>query len=618
MNMDNTAKTDKNKTTKRRLTGGTIARRIVTGLLFVIFFMVMELNCNSVWGWILLAIATAGFTCLFELGPLKRRLFKTLAWIGFVLILVCITLVTWPQMKRVPAVTYKNPVEADTVTVSDGKISGVYNKEGNVEIYAGIPYAAPPVGDLRWKEPQDPEPWEGVLKADTFAPMSMQPRDLPIYYSLSQIIGYHDYKWFDLSDNYRPAVSEDSLYLNIWKPAGDLSDLPVLVYIHGGSLQTGQPWYGDYSGENLAKEGVIVVNMGYRLGVFGYLALDELKAESPNGTTGNYGLLDQIKALEWVRDNIRAFGGDPDNVTLAGESAGSASVSALCTSPLAKGLFKRVILESSTVASKVPPHSFAEYEEARNTGLKVMDEYDAHSLSELRALEADKIVGSATDVHHITVDGYALTETPYESYKKGIHNEEAILHGFNSKESGPFLLFTTVTLNNYEDLVRGYFGEYSDELLYHYSPQTDAEAAEMWAEIYGAVFFDYPHYALARAALENGIPAYEYYFSKQNGRLGSWHSGEEIYAYRNIPDSSSLFDRSDRELMNIMSSYFLNFVKTGNPNGKDPDGNDLPEWEISKDPAIYLELGDGVAPIREKERKLALFDILDRMNGSED
>ena len=146
-----------------------------------------------------------------------------------------------------------------------------------MEVYAGIPYAAPPVGELRWREPQDPVPWEGVLRADTFAPMSMQVVNSNLYSSLAQIIGYHDYQ-ISLHDNFRDAVSEDSLYLNIWKPAGEQEKLPVIVYVHGGSLQTGQPWYADYSGEGLARKGVIVVNFGYRLGVFGFYADEELMA----------------------------------------------------------------------------------------------------------------------------------------------------------------------------------------------------------------------------------------------------------------------------------------------------------------------------------------------------
>ena len=173
--------------------------------------------------------------------------------------------------------------------------------------------------------------------------MSMQVVQPPVISSLAQIIGYHDWS-ASLSDNWRPPVSEDSLYLNIWKPRGICENLPVIVYIHGGSLQTGQPWYDDYSGESFAENGVITVNMGYRLGIFGFLAEGSLLEE--DGTTGNYGLLDQIKALEWVRDNIAQFGGNPGNVTIIGESAGAVCVDALCVSPLAKGLFAKAVLES--------------------------------------------------------------------------------------------------------------------------------------------------------------------------------------------------------------------------------------------------------------------------------
>ncbi|MBQ3159468.1 MAG: carboxylesterase family protein, partial [Clostridia bacterium] len=187
--------------------------------------------------------------------------------------------------------------------------------------------------------------------------------------------------------------------------------------------------------------------------------------ESDSGTTGNYGLLDQIKALEWVRQNVSAFGGDPDNVTLAGESAGAASVSALCTSPLAKGLFRRAILESSTVASAEPPHSFRTMAEALASGKEQKERYGVSTPAELRALPAERIVNEAYTQHHMTVDGYALTETPYESYKKGVHNEEALLHGYNAEESGPFILFGHANLKNYEGKIRDYFRDYADEVL---------------------------------------------------------------------------------------------------------------------------------------------------------
>ena len=586
-------------------------RRIITILLFAIFFLILELNQNTIWGWIALFILTAAFFVLWETGVFKQHLILTIdSWLLFIGGFIAILFLTWPPMERVPATTAENPVRTGIVEVTGGKVRGVLNEEGDVELYTGIPYAAAPVGDLRWKEPQDPEPWDDVLEADHFAPMFEQPRNLPIYYSLYQIIGYHDYQWFNTKDNYRPAVSEDALYVNVMKPAGEQQGLPVYVYIHGGSLQTGQPWFSDYQGESMAREGVIYVNMHYRLGVFGYLALEELQEESPNGTTGNYGLLDQIKALEWVRDNIAAFGGDPDNVTLGGESAGSAAVSALATSPLAQGLFRRVFLESSTVAGKEPPHSFRLLPEALEAGEKVKERYQVTTLEELREIPANKIVESTSTEHHMTVDGYALTETPYESYRKGVHNEEAILHGYNKKESAAFLIFSNATMQNYEERVRAYFENYADDVLALYPAATDKQAEEMWAEIYGAVFFDYPHYCLNRLAVENEIPVREYYFTKENGRIGSFHSGEEVYFYGNIPADSKLFDEADHELMDTAFGYLINYIKTG-----DPNGSGLPEWPENTDSQRLMELGENVSVIGESARKLAFFELLDRMQG---
>lgn len=620
-------------------------------LIFVIMLAVTELNKDTVWGFILAAVL---FVCFLLLHrsiakgalPGKTWLWKLISWPAWIVLFFLILILTWPPVKTVPAAAQADPEKTGIISVAQGDLQGVVNEAGTVEIFAGIPYAKPPVGELRWREPQDPDSWEGVLQADHFAPMSMQPRNLPIYDSLKQIIGFHDYK-LTLDDNWIPPVSEDSLYLNVWKPAGDVSGLPVLVFIHGGSLQTGQPWFGDYSGEGLAEDGVIVVNMAYRLGVFGYFADAELAAESEHGTTGNYGLLDQIKALEWVRENIAAFGGDPGNVTLAGESAGSASVSALCTSPLAKGLFRRAIMESSTTASIVPPHSFRTMEEALESGAEMKNRCGASAPADLRAIPAEKIAGEAEEQHHMTVDGYALTETPYESYRRGVHNEEAILHGYNSLESAAFILFDEANLGNYEAKVRDYFGEHSEEVFALYPITTDEEVRAYWAEIWGAVFFDYPHYCLNRLAADNGIPAYEYYFTKTNGRLGPWHSGEMIYCYGNIPEDSALFDARDRELSRQMQSYWVNFARTGDPNGAalpaagdagqggniSSDAGDvrqaegippaaessareetaLPVWEENRSSSIVMEFGEKTEIISEREHEL--FRILDEMDG---
>ncbi len=570
----------------------------------LVVLALLELNRNRVSGWVLALVLMA------EYAVLRKRLGKSGRFICFLclLALLCANqFITVGPVKLHPAVAGKTGGETEVVTVHDGSLTGVYTADRAVEVYAGIPYAAPPVGELRWREPQDPEPWKGILKADSFAPMSMQPQNSAIYNSLAQIVGYHDYR-ISTKDNYREANSEDALYLNIWKPAGEQEKLPVLVYVHGGALQTGQPWYADYSGEGLARKGIIVVNMGYRLGVFGFLATEELAAESPNGTTGNYGLLDQIKALQWVRDNIEAFGGDPDNVTLAGESAGSACVSALCTSPLVRGLFRRVIGESSTVTAPKPTHSFRRMEEALKTGRETLARFHVSDMKELRQVDAEKLVVAADTNHHITVDGYVLKETPWESYQKGEHNEEAILHGFNALEGTPFILFEQANLKNYEEKVRRYFGEYADEVLALYPAGSDAEAKKLWTDIYSAYFFTYGHYCWAGQALENGIPCYEYYFSKDNGRLGSWHSGEEVYCYNNIPENSSLYDSRDRELADLFSSCFVNFARSG-----DPNGDEIPQWEASRTGNELMGFGETTG--MTSDRFLPLYDILERMNS---
>lgn len=597
------------KKMKRKNRG--ILWRILFVILVILLFAVLELGKHTLSGWIIAALLLAGFYWL-RAAKLKetKRGIRFLSWICLLVLCGVILWISWPPIRPVPAVAGKNPEKTDVVHLEQGDLTGVVSEDGEIEIYAGIPYAEPPVGDLRWKEPVPAGKWEGVLEADTFAPMSMQTQRLPIYNSLQQIIGFHDYKFFDFTDNYREPASEDSLYVNIWKPAGSgLKDLPVMVYVHGGTLQTGQPWYEDYSGQGLAHKGVIVVNLAYRLGVFGYFADPAFAEESPNGTTGNYGLLDQILALQWVHDNIEAFGGDPDNITLAGESAGSASVTAICTSPLAKGLFRRLIAESSTVTAPEPAHSFWPMEDALAAGEEMKARYGAETPEELRALPAEKIAKELNTFHYMTVDGYALTETPYESYAKGIHNEEAQLQGYNQKEADPFIIFDQANLKNYEQKIRKSFeGAYADQVLALYPAATDEEARQNWANIYTAVLFTYGHYCLGRQATANNIPSYTYYFTKDNGRLGSWHSGEEVYLYGNIPPSSKLYTEEDRALSEIFMNYVINFMKNGDPNGKG-----LPEWRQTIDGKNVLELGDTVgeteAPYQE------LFRILDEIQG---
>ena len=564
-----------------------------TILISILMGAVLELNKNTLFGWFLFALTAAGMAVISVkyMGSWKWWK-KGLCILGYLAVCVGIVFISWPPVRQVPAADTANPQKTEVYSTVYGDVRGVVLGSG-VELFAGIPYAAPPVDELRWKKPQDPEPWSSVLECDTFAPMSMQTQNLPIYNSLAQIIGYHDYK-VSLKDNYREAFSEDSLYLNIWKPAGTLKKAPVAVYIHGGSLKTGQPWYQDYSGEGYAKDGV------------GFLATEEMLESE--GTAGNFGLLDQIKALEWVRQNIESFGGDPDNITIIGESAGAVCVDALCVSPLASGLFKRAVLESSTISSKQPPHSYRLFDEALSSGRELMGRYNCASLDQLREIPAEKLVGEQETQHHVTIDGYVLPDTPYNLRKTGVHNEEAVVHGYNAEESGPFILFSHANLKNYEEKVRRWAGEYADDILALYNPSTDEEADRYWAKIYGAIFFNYSHYCLNRLEQEKGVPSWEYLFMKDNGRLGSWHSGEMVYTFGVIPEDSGLYTEEDRQLSNTMHSYLVNFVKSGDPNSETLSG-----FEESPDSSKVMEFGTHTGMIEEPD--LALYEILDRMYG---
>ncbi len=578
---------------------------LFSGLIFILTGAFLELNKHTLPGWVLFTILTAGMIWA-GVGPAKKmkRPGRALCPLGYLALCAVILLASWPPVKRVPASDGESVHRTAVYATAGGDVRGVVLQSG-VELFAGVPYAAPPVGDLRWKKPRDAEKWSGVLECDSFAPMSMQSQSLPIVDSLSQIIGYHDYS-FSLKDDYRQARSEDSLYLNIWRPSGEVEGAPVAVYIHGGSLKTGQPWYRDYSGEGFAKDGIIVVNMGYRLGVFGFLCTEEMLREE--GTGGNFGLLDQIKALEWVRDNIASFGGDPHNVTLIGESAGAVCVDALCASPLAEGLFKRAILESSTLSSVSPPHSFRSLDAALSSGAALMQRYGCTGLDDLRRIPAEKLAGGQETEHHVTVDGFVLTDTPHALRMRGIHNEEALLHGYNAEESGPFILFSRADLKNYEGKVRAWAGSAADEILRLYDPATDAEADEYWARIYGAVFFNYPHYCLDRLAKKTGEPAWEYLFARDNGRLGCWHSGEMVYAFGTIPEDSRLYTEEDRRLSDMMHAFWCGFIRNGDPNSGGFSG-----FEQSPDSSSVMVFGTDAGMAAEPD--LALYGILDRMYG---
>lgn len=597
---------------------------VVIILITLLYLVILELSKNTILGWIIgvfVAIAMISYRgFLADKGMLGIKV-KLITWGLFIGILCANYLLTSPPYKNVPAVDNKNPDVTEVVHVAQGDLTGVYNADHSVKVYAGIPYAKPPVGELRFKEPQAPDSWDSVRTCDAFGPMAMQPRSNTLYDSLSHILGWHDYQ-VKLGDEYIEPMSEDCLYLNVFAPEnmGD-EPLPVIFYIHGGSLTIGQSSYTEYRGEDLAKRGVIFVNFAYRLGVFGYYTADDLKAESPNNTTGNYGLLDQIAALNWVKDNIAAFGGDPDRITIAGESAGSSSVNAICVSPLTEGLFNYAIAESSGILAYKPFHTFRDYSEAIEQGNMVREEFNARSSMELRDIPAEELVKTASNQSAMTVDGYAIVEQPYLTYEKGENHEKALLNGFNAKEADAFNLGIKATAENYEELLAEDIGDYASDMAKVVpadSPQRDqhfivdamGDAKGALNQAYSAIWFSYSHYLWNNYMVKQGKPAYEYYFTKTNNSLSNYHAGEIPYAYGNLWRHPGLYNEDDYKLSDIMQQYFVNFAKTGDPNGEG-----LPKWEVR---AVgnnqLLQLDTDIKMTDDPNKKL--YKVIDRYEES--
>lgn len=547
----------------------------------------------------------------------KKILIRAIPVVAFIITTAIILPLTKPSVERKSAAYYSKPVATEVMTLANGKVQGVYSKDKKVEIYAGIPYAKAPIGDLRWKAPQDVEDWSDVKDCSYFAPKSMQPANNAITSSLVDIYsakGWHP----DYNMEPEQNMSEDSLYLNIWKPHTDKKDLPILVFIHGGSLTTGSSAYEDYNGEEMAKKEVIMITIQYRLGVFGYFAHEELAKEDEHGSTGNYGLLDQIKALEWINKNASYFGGDKDNITVAGESAGSSSVSAICASPLAKNLFKRAIGESSSLVVKKAPHTYRTKVKALEIGKKIMKEFKCSSIEELRKIPANKLVNTKYSNSEMTLDGHALTKDPYEVYLNKENNEEALLNGYNVMEADAFVvpqyLFSPTNKNNIKERLTKAFGdEISTKLCEIYKDKIEKDAFKVFNEIYSVYWFIQPHHSWSNMALNKNIPVYRYQFTKENHFHTTYHAGEMIYAYGNIKNSPYdwRYDESDEKLSETMLSYWSNFAKTG-----DPNGNGLPTWEPYKGNGDgVMELGTNVCKI--SDRYLAVYPLIEQYIDSQ-
>ena len=476
------------------------------------------------------------------------------------------------------------------VTIANGRVEGVVDAATGIRMFKGIPFAQPPVGDLRWKEPQPVKNWEGVLKADHFGPNAMQ----------KNVFGDMLFR--------SSGMSEDCLYLNVWTPAKTGKEkLPVLVYFYGGGFVAGDGSESRYDGESLAQRGIVTVTVNYRLGIFGLLAHPELTKESSHQASGNYGLLDQHAALVWVQKNIAAFGGDPNRVTIDGESAGSISVCDQMASPLNKGLFSAAIGESGGILS-IPTLADGE---KRGAGFQKM--VGANSLADLRAIPADKLLDLASKQGGfsmaIIVDGYFLPKSPAAIFAAGEQQHVPLLAGWNSAEIPyqAFLQGLPPTPENYLKKIKQAYPNDTATVLKLYPGSNPEEIVKSATALASDRFIVYSTWLWEeQAAKTGGNPVYSYIFSRPRPAMvaamgnakpglaggiiksdtkeapsklppplaGAAHASEIEYALGNLPGNKVYnWGPDDFKVSETMESYFANFIKTGNPNGKN-----LPKW----------------------------------------
>ena len=494
----------------------------------------------------------------------------------------------------------------DPVRVEQGLLTGTSGSSPDMRVYRGIPFAAPPVGDLRWKAPQPAAKWQGLRQAAEFSNACWQtqyPAAAAIYQAKL------------------PPLSEDCLYLNIWTTAKSAKDrLPVMVWIHGGGFTRGYGGSRAYDGEALARKGAVIVTINYRLGIFGFFAHPALSAESGHHASGNYALLDQIAALQWVQKNIAAFGGDPARVTIFGESAGSWAVNVLMASPLAKGLFQRAIGESGGSFSPMKTLAEAESEGAAlavsltltlaaGAKAEARDKSSAQSiLKTLRAEPAEELLkASEAETVRPMVDGWVLPQDIATIFAQGKQNDVPLIVGYNADEGTTLapqaanLKATMFTAGVYQR-----YGSQADAMLKIYPAASDEQAVSSFYSAYRDQVFGWEMRTWARTATKTGHePAYLYYFSRrppgpQSDRLRAFHAAEIAYVFGTFVWPFPWED-ADKKLSDAMTSYWVNFAASGNPNG-----GSLVKWPAynAKDDQA-LEFGDQIA-VRSEVNKAGL------------
>jgi para-nitrobenzyl esterase len=451
---------------------------------------------------------------------------------------------------------------ATPVQIESGALQAV--EANGLSIYRGIPYAAAPVGEFRWREPRPVKSWKAVRKVSAFAPACMQtgvsmPGETP------------------------PAVSEDCLYLNIWTPVRKAGErLPVVVWIHGGGYTNGSAAMPLYWGDRLAQKGVIVVTIAYRLGPLGFLAHPELTSESRHHSSGNYGLMDQIAALEWVKRNIAAFGGDPNRVTIAGQSSGSISVSILMASPLAEGLFQRAIGESGGLFEPLQLAPKFLLANAEKEGEKFAASLGAASIKELRALPASRFTGNESGIAHPVIEPYLLPRSPYEVFVAGRQNDVPLLLGSNAEEARAMIDVSSVTAAKFESGITQSIGPLPPALMAAYSHTNDEQARTGRLDFERDLRFGWDMWAWARLQATSGHNPV-YYYSFQHGPpfpkdsvyagWGASHFAELWYVFDHLDQYSWQWTSADRKMAAAISAYWVNFARSGDPNGAG-----VPQW----------------------------------------
>jgi len=483
------------------------------------------------------------------------------------------------------------------VKVDGGEVQGVPGKDAAITAFKGIPFAGPPVGDLRWRAPSPVVPWQGIRKADQFGASCMQ-----------NIVDERKPWTYEFMTH--TAISEDCLFLNVWtgaKAAGEKR--PVYVYIHGGGNTEGSGAVPVYDGEGLAKKGIVVVTVNYRLGILGFFTHPELTAESDVHSSGNYALLDLIAALHWVHDNIAAFGGNPGRVTIGGQSAGAADVHALVASPLAKGLFEGAIAESGSSVTGLGLMRSSTFAEQEQAGVRFAEAKGAHSIADLRKLSWKELTSGGARFG-IVVDGYVLPMSAGDAFRQGKQNDVPTLTGCNREDIGGGSTHPTTTAEQFQRQAQRY-GELANEFLKLYPAPADDQAKiaaneSAWDGERAGQYF----WALARAKTAK-TKAYEYFWEHtmpgpDADRFGAFHTSEVPYAMNTLYASDRPFTDADRKIAGEMSSYWATFIRTGDPNGKG-----LAQWPaVSEQAGMAFEVGDrfAVIPVAGDKAKLAFWE----------